>query len=471
MGGTSSSSLSDKPFADQLDYIAAHFILTQNFQDMQNLASMDYCNKLIIITSDVLKQKVPNIEIDYLWRRQQTVNGKQEEVNEKETDTVKVLQMQKAATQLDVQNKTQKRRMCVSIAKHYVLIAHLFAAIITTVNPTYTVKGQRATLNLQERSEQAKLGTLLPTTRMPAAMPTTRMPTTRLPTTRLPTAMPTTNLEPTVYGGATERVNLSRLNLCSRRLNALTNSNPSLFSETAVQNMPATDTLMVKPNFCSYNATLKNVMDEPGFPELEKLYYDKYDDDAGGFKSMTPESEKQYLKDVETVYKAFTSMSASGSGSSSSSASGTIPKRFRDIKLREFGQYESCQANSRMKLPAKDKVLLKYADKIRTMLQHTEQFQKKLLETIDVLFKVNLKSDDKDTVVRINPVLTEQDIQGLIVKTRKTILELYTTCEQDFLETVNMFETVVHMQVQETGASQDAELDKTVQSMVLGTAS
>jgi hypothetical protein len=29
----------------------------------------------------------------------------------------------------------------------------------------------------------------------------------------------------------------------------------------------------------------------------------------------------------------------------------------------------------------------------------------------------------------------------------------------------------VHMQAQETGASQDAELDKTVQSMVLGTAS
>jgi hypothetical protein len=270
----------------------------------------------------------------------------------------------------------------------------------------------------------------------------------------------------TVYGGATERVSLSRLNLCSRRLNALTNSNPSLFSEAAVQNMPATETLTVKPNFCNYNTTFNNVMDEPGFPELEKLYYDKYDDDAGGFKSMTPESEQQYLKDVETVYKAFTS-----SGSVSGSGSDTMPKRFRDIKLREFGQYESCQVGSRMKLPAKDKVLLKYADKIRTMLQHTEQFQKKLLETIDVLFKVNLKSDDKDTVVRINPVLTEKDIQGLIIKTRKVILELYTTCEQDFLETVNIFETVVHMQAQETGASQDAELNKTVQSMVLGTVS
>ena len=77
MGGTTSL-LNNKPFAEKLDYIAAHYITTQNFKDMTNLASMDYCNKLVIITSDVIQNQVPDIDIDYLWRRQQTVEGKQE---------------------------------------------------------------------------------------------------------------------------------------------------------------------------------------------------------------------------------------------------------------------------------------------------------------------------------------------------------------------------------------------------------
>ena len=37
---------------------------------------------------------------------------------------------------LDVKNDTQKRRLCVGIAKFYVKVAHIFACIMKTINPT-----------------------------------------------------------------------------------------------------------------------------------------------------------------------------------------------------------------------------------------------------------------------------------------------------------------------------------------------
>ena len=40
---------------------------------------------------------------------------------------------------------------------------------------------------------------------------------------------------------------------------------------------------------------IKLLVEEPGIPELEKLYYDKYDDDNGGFKGMTQKDANSSL--------------------------------------------------------------------------------------------------------------------------------------------------------------------------------
>jgi hypothetical protein len=55
----------------------------------------------------------------------------------------------------------------------------------------------------------------------------------------------------------------------------------------------------------------------------------------------------------------------------------------------------------------------------------------------------------------------------MTVDTRRTILELYTTCEQDYLNTVNLFEAVVHMQAKDTLENQTRELEKTVHDSIL----
>jgi hypothetical protein len=40
----------------------------------------------------------------------------------------------------DVQKSIKKKRICIGIAKFYVKIAHIFAAIVMTINPVYTYK-------------------------------------------------------------------------------------------------------------------------------------------------------------------------------------------------------------------------------------------------------------------------------------------------------------------------------------------
>ena len=41
---------------DMIDIIATKYILTQNFQDMKKLGQKEYCDKLVILTSDIVKK-------------------------------------------------------------------------------------------------------------------------------------------------------------------------------------------------------------------------------------------------------------------------------------------------------------------------------------------------------------------------------------------------------------------------------
>ena len=133
---TPKKSAGDFSKLDVLDQLATKFILTQNFQDMRKLSTKEYCNKLIILTGDIIKNALNEKEIEYL--------------SYKLTDGVPVNQMKKkriaflkkaAPGTLDVKNHITKDRMCKGIAKFYVKIAHLYAAILKTINPIYIFTG------------------------------------------------------------------------------------------------------------------------------------------------------------------------------------------------------------------------------------------------------------------------------------------------------------------------------------------
>jgi hypothetical protein len=124
-------------FPRVIDSIATKYILTQNFSDMKKLEDKDYCNDLTILTSDVIYDRLNNMEIEYL--NQRTKQGVV--VDELTKDKIIFLQ-KKYQNKLDIHNEVKKRRVCIGIAKFYIKVAHLFSAIVSTINPVYTYKNQ-----------------------------------------------------------------------------------------------------------------------------------------------------------------------------------------------------------------------------------------------------------------------------------------------------------------------------------------
>ena len=98
MGATQSKSNSTEKelkAANILDILATKYILTQNFQDMKKLGDKEYCNKLVILTADIIKKFLKEKEITYIAQR--VVDGVP--VNSKKTSSVIYLSTNKLKQQ------------------------------------------------------------------------------------------------------------------------------------------------------------------------------------------------------------------------------------------------------------------------------------------------------------------------------------------------------------------------------------
>ena len=402
-----------KTLSQIIDYVATNYILTQNFQDMTKLSDMKYCNDLVIMTSKIIANNLDNMEVHYLAQR--IKDGVQ--INEMENDNVIYLD-KKNMSKLDVRNKTQKRRLCIAIAKYYIKVAHVFAAIVTTINPTYTYKdatGSSHHVSLMEKHNLPK----------------------------------------------DAQTKINRINICSQRINALINNQDFDVSKDSK--------VTIKPKFCDINyddssKSSRTFTSEPGIPELSKLYHDKYNYDNGGFTGMTKKMRKNiYEKDVEMFYKTFT-----GNTKMPRDADGkkTI-KTFSQIPLRDFHKSKGCEKdgvfNKEYTGTLKEELFKKYADHVKKMMQTTEKKQNKLLSIIDKLFVFSLNPETQYKEVVVDPKLTEKELQKIVEKTRKLIVDLYLTCENDFLDGLEIFEAIVEKQILDTSKEQIKELEITIE--------
>ena len=128
-------------FYDMVDYIATYYILTMDFESLQKLSDPKYCDQLVVITSDIVSKYFNELDVEYLEQR--TKEGV--EINDMTKDVVMFLTKDHLES-LDIKNdrnkSIRKKRVCIGIAKFYVSIASIYAAIITTINPIYVYKDQ-----------------------------------------------------------------------------------------------------------------------------------------------------------------------------------------------------------------------------------------------------------------------------------------------------------------------------------------
>jgi rubredoxin len=290
MGAAASIDSADtSKLAGAVNLIAAKFIFSEKFQSIKNLTSLDTCNELVVMTSDLVDKYLSVAQVQYLAQHLEVGAVVDKTGNEE------LLFFPKAAAQgptpaMGVPPGTKKTRMCMGIAQFYVRVFNIFAAIVTTVNPEYTYRdprtGRMKTVGLLERGAIPK--------------------------------------------GVDARKTTSG-SLCAERINAL-------YSPGAASSTTGPGTITVKPDICSLNKSSDGsdvtLIGEPGMSELRSLYNDKYNFTNGKFDGMTLPAETRYRADVATMYKAFTGETAVPPGVTS----------FSHIPLKQYWRTPLCDA-------------------------------------------------------------------------------------------------------------------------------
>jgi len=142
---TSGSSIenSDEQMALMLDLYAQRIILKE-VKFNSTLSDSGKCEKLIIITSDVLN-RLPFRLISYMDRRHKLFSERYEMFNAMDrTLLVNTNPEILKESKLDEPNEFRKRQMCVGLARFYVQIGNLFNAIMSTMRP-YNYENTRRT--------------------------------------------------------------------------------------------------------------------------------------------------------------------------------------------------------------------------------------------------------------------------------------------------------------------------------------
>lgn len=218
-------------------------------------------------------------------------------------------------------------------------------------------------------------------------------------------------------------------------------------------------TIEIKPSFCKVNknkdGSQMSLQDEPGIPELKQLYYDVFDYNVAKFTSMSEKSQEEYEKDLDSFYKAFTGKSKRPD---------TV-KSFSDIKLRDFSLHENCKPdglfNKTFQGSFKNKLFTKYASQLKQMTENANKNREKLIDVLDKLFRYIKDPETKTTkMITLHPKLTEKSLQSIVVETRKLIVQLYISCEQEYLGIIETFESIIETQVKKVTQQKIANLQK-----------
>jgi hypothetical protein len=399
MGNMNSNNL-EKSTSDNLydiiDSIATYYILTMNFNSLEKLSQKTYCDKLIILTSEIINNNFNNMEVELISQKIKDgipVNISTKEnisyINKDNLDNISI-------------DSDKKQKICIEIAKFYVKIAHIFAAIVMTINPVYTYENENGTTI---KTELLKKDTI----------------------------------------PKNANTKLLKLNLCNNKINELKHK---LFTDTT------TNDIIIQPTICSTGAdeintsnnTSNTLLDEPGITELMDLYLDdNYDFSTGKFMGMTETTKTQFRKDLQLFYTSFT-------------GNINMPpeiNKFSDIKLKDYNKTSFCEkSNSGIQqqyiLNKKDELFIKYAENIQQMIKRASENQSKLLSIINELFIYKIDSNSTKSIIKINNKLTNANLDKIIIKSRQLIINLYITCEMDYLKGIKLYDAIVQSKIFET---------------------
>jgi len=120
-----------------LHLTAAKLISKAKFSDLEKLHDKKYCDDMIVLTEKVLRHHLNSQEV--VWLDRSLRDNNDQPVENMKTQSLVHLDKNDVG-KLDVDGEEKKHHMCTGIARYYVKVAHLFAAINKTVNPMISWK-------------------------------------------------------------------------------------------------------------------------------------------------------------------------------------------------------------------------------------------------------------------------------------------------------------------------------------------
>lgn len=401
MGSATSSvtaTATEKPLspAEVVDYIATHYILTLDFENLQKLYDKKYCDELVVLTSHILTNSFQSLELEALRNRVHAGAG----------GTV-FFSTQSALNRANAPAGDEKHAICIEISKFYVRIAHVFSAILTSIQPQYQFRNAMGGLErvyIQEKD-------------------------------RIPKGVP---------------VQLVETNFCSKRIDALKNG--------------ADATSAGMPTVCDVNEAVQ-LQNETGIPELELLYLDAgFDANTGEFTEMSEEAKALYASDLKLFYRVFTGktevppqiqkFSQIQLHDFSKAPVCRMSKSERDRVMQSGDNSGGSQVGV---------LIEKYGNHLREMIRRAEQTRDQLMLVVTALF------ERTGELVRVHPSLTEKKLQELTRKTRDLIVKMYLTCELDYVEGMRLYEAIVETKMLETSQRQMAHLEEVETNLLTDT--
>ena len=492
MGNILSPGKTDSALEEAINEIASNYISNPSLNDMKDLSNPDKCQNLVVITSDIMEQYLDNSTIQYLVDKKGIALKND---NYRPDTKSKFLAINKNDLhRLDIQDKTQKRAMCIGLAKHYVQIASIFVAIQATINPiieaaqeagpgpgpgpgpeletetiqdleTETMQDLETETGMQSRDigpiqgvETETMGSRgddLETMEERETGVVTGLPTeTRegveqgvvigRPTETSEGVVIGVPIEPNKIGG--DGPDKVYKNLCATRVANLINNYETIEKWNAA--IAAGEPITIKPKICSANCNscpTVQLSEEHGIPELEHLYYDKYNYENGKFDEMSDEMKKRYNEDMGTFYLTFTGEK-------------TVPgdiKKIGDIKLRDYFNSDSneCKNEDTIEVSGSVNSMIDYVNNIKQMMADTENYHNRLLGILHKIFIFGKNPLTKEPIILIRQDLTDDKLAGYTKETTEHIVNLYKSCEEHYVKGVNIYKALVLKQKFETTKS------------------
>lgn len=416
-------------FVQVMDVIASDYILTMNFSDMLQLQNPEKSKNILILTQDIIMKELEKHDLIYDKKIKDAMGN----TKEKEESVVFTATKEELGN-LKLNSETHQV-LANALAKKYLKIANIFAAIYVVLHPEYETQiCSETSKNSSNDNKKRRI-----------CKPKNERKSEK---------------KKQMYFMQNKPEGAPIQNFCHKRLQTL------IGQGTSELNANSTKGITVAPTVCEFGKDLKENIplkfnEEPGILELDSLYYDEYDDQTKDFTKRSPAMEKELQRDATALFEAIVGMKLENYNKKlkekNPQAENKVIKSFDDITMRTLYDTEGCLPISdsiasvssleelqssgigsyRQKYIGDSDIFRKYGAHLKEMKQNAEKNYLALSSIIETIFV------QSNNAYRIRQGIKETEIDKLLEQTRQLISKMYIQCSEDFRIGITLFKKIV----------------------------